>query len=210
MRADSPGLIRADGETPARELASLLRKAAANPGVSVLEIPIGLEYFVEIAKFRAARLLWPRVSPSPIRILARTAKHNRTIYDPYVNLLRGTTEAMSAIVGGCDIVVLRPFDAAYDNPGEFSRRLAINTQLLLCDESCFGGMPDPAAGCYYIEWLTTALVNKAWEFFESEPAAPSTPSTRAFVGVNKYADPNERALARLKIEPDASRACVAV
>ncbi len=206
LRADSPNLIRADDDTAAAELASLLRKAAAQPAASAIEVPIGLEYFIEIAKFRAARLLWPRVSQTPLRILARTSKHNRTIYDPYVNLLRGTTEAMSAIIGGCDILVIRPFDVAYEHPGEFSRRLSINTQLLLRDEACFREMPDPAAGCYYIEWLTAALAKKAWELFETGQPAPSEPRPRVFVGVNKYADPNDRALPRLKIEPDAGRA----
>ena len=196
IRADSPNLMRIDDyATPAAQLASLLRHAAA----TIVELPIGSEYVTEIAKLRAARLLWGRVSSQPIRILARTSKRNQTIYDPYVNLLRATTEAMSAIIGGCDILVVRPFDAAYEHPGEFSRRMAINTQLILREESHFEAMGDPAAGCWYLEWLTDRLIRDATDLYESGADRPAPPRERVFVGVNKYADLNERALARLSI-----------
>jgi methylmalonyl-CoA mutase len=137
---------------PAQQLAALLRQSPADP----LELPIGPDYFIEIAKFRAARLLCPSA-----RIIARTSQRNVSSDDPYVNLLRGTTEAMSAIIGGCDLLIVRPFDAAYENPGQFSRRLSINTQLILREESRFNRIPDPAAGCWYLEWLTDQLVKKA-------------------------------------------------
>lgn len=180
----------------AQQLAMALRQ----PPADLLKLPVGPDYFLEIAKFRAARLLFPNV-----RILARTSKRNLTIYDPYVNLLRGTTEAMSAIIGGCDILIVRPFDAAYENPGEFSRRLSINTQLILRDESYFNRIPDPAAGCWYLEWLTAQLVTRAKELHHGD--ITPTPSARqnVFVGVNRYADPSERASERLTIEPDPDR-----
>lgn len=202
IRAGSSGLWRASGNTASQELASALDGAPA----AVVEFAVGSDYFVEIAKFRALRLLWPRVSDAPVRILARTTKRNLSIYDPYVNLLRGTTEAMSAVIGGCDVLVVRPFDAAYENPGEFSRRLSINTQLILREESLLDRNRDPAAGCWYLEWLTDQLVAKAWELREWRAGAwPQADRGRIFVGVNKYADPSDRALDRLAIEPDEDR-----
>lgn len=161
---------------------------------------MGPDYFIEIAKFRAARRLFPAA-----RIIARTTKRNLTIYDPYLNLLRGTTEAMSAILGGCDVLVVRPFDAAYENPGEFSRRLSINTQLLLRDESYFNRIPDPAAGCWYLEWLTDQLVTKARELARAGTPPERVEHNKIFVGVNRYADPSERASERLTIAPDEDR-----
>lgn len=182
--------------SPAQQLATILREAER----PLLEIPIGPDYFIEIAKFRAARVLRPNA-----RIIARTTKRNLAIYDPYVNLLRGTTEAMAAIIGGCDILVVRPFDAAYENPIEFSRRLSINTQLLLREESHFNGMPDPASGCWYLEWLTDQLIGKARQLFEAGGAPRPAERQTVFIGVNRYADPSDRALSRLKIDPDQDR-----
>lgn len=153
IRADSPDLVRGAGVTPLEQLRSVLRRRDA----ALVELPVDTDYFVEIAKFRAMRLAWQQMSDKPVRILARTKRHEGNA-DPYTNLVRGTTEAMSAIIGGADVIVVRPFDAAYQNPGEFSRRLSINTQLILRDESHLGGMPDPAAGCWYVEWLTAQFV----------------------------------------------------
>jgi Methylmalonyl-CoA mutase len=193
----SPELCSAPPElSPAQQLAAVLHRAPA----ALVELPIGQEYFIEIAKFRAARLLWPGV-----RIIARTSKRNLTIYDPYVNLLRGTTEAMSAIIGGCDVLIVRPFDAAYAHPGEFSRRLSINTQLLLREESYFNRIPDPAAGCWYLEWLTNQFVKKARELSQSGAALAPPERQKIFVGVNLSADPSERASERLTIKPDEDR-----
>ena len=112
---------------------------------------------------------------------------------------------MSAIIGGCDVLIVRPFDTAYQNPGEFSRRLSINTQLLLRDESYLTRLSDPAAGCWYLEWLTDQLVKKARELSQADAATAPTERPAVFVGVNRYADPNERALERLTIEPDEDR-----
>ncbi len=201
VRGDSPDLLHIQGATAAEELAF----AIGHPSSKALLFPVGSDYFLEIAKFRAARVLWKRIADAPVLIYARTSKRNQTIYDPYVNLLRGTTEAMSAIIGGCDLLIVRPFDAAYENPGEFSRRMSINTQLILRDESYFKGMPDPAAGCWYLEWLSDQLVKKAWEFFESGVKASGKSRPPVFVGVTRYVDGKDRALDRLKIEPDEQR-----
>src|SRR5207302_3698847 len=109
------------------------------------------------------------------------------------------------ILGGCDVLIVRPFDAAYENPGEFSRRLSINTQLILCEESYFNRIPDPAAGCWYLEWLTAQLAKKARELAGGDATPAPVERANVFVGVNRYADPNERALDRLAIQPDEAR-----
>lgn len=188
----SAGLPIAPGQYSAVQQLTWLMSQNVTP---MIELPVGPEYFIEIAKFRAARLLCPNS-----RFVAHTTKRNLAIYDPYVNLLRGTTEAMSAIIGGCDILIVRPFDAVYQNPGEFSRRLAINTQLLLREESYFDRMQDPAAGCWYLEWLTGQLIEKAKRGDPGEPERE-----KIFVGVNRYPDPDDRALSRLNIKPDEDR-----
>jgi len=135
---------------------------------------IGSNYFMEIAKIRAARLLWAKIvnayGPSDAE-LTRTHIHsitsdwNKTLYDPYVNMLRTTTEAMSAILGGTNSLTIRPFDAVFRQPNDFSERIARNQQLLLKEESYFDKIVDPAAGSYYIEKLTDSIAENAWNLF---------------------------------------------
>jgi methylmalonyl-CoA mutase len=133
----------------------------------------GSNYFPEIAKLRAARLLWSVVNTgfSPdsrnikMEIHSVTSKWNKTIYDPYVNLLRTQTEAMSAILGGADSLTVDPFDIVFRNPDEFSERIARNQQLILKEEAYFDKVVDPAAGSYYIENLTNLIAENAWKLF---------------------------------------------
>ena len=94
-----------------------------------------------------------------------TAKYNQTLFDPYVNLLRSQTEAMSAAIAGVDSITVTPFDAAYQESDEFSERLARNQQLLLKEESHMDKVVDPAGGSYYIENLTEAIAKQAWALF---------------------------------------------
>jgi methylmalonyl-CoA mutase len=135
---------------------------------------IGSSYFIEIAKLRAARVLWatiinkyqPQNSDSmKMRIHSVTSEWNKTVYDPYVNMLRTQTEAMSATLGGADSLTILPFDKSFASPGEFSQRIARNQQLLLKEESYFDKIADPAAGSYYIENVTTSIAEKAWSLF---------------------------------------------
>jgi methylmalonyl-CoA mutase len=135
---------------------------------------IGSNYFMEIAKLRAARLLWSVIAgaynPSDkesikINIHCVTSEWNKTVYDPYINLLRTQTEAMSAILGGTDSLTVEPFDIVYKSPDEFSERIARNQQLLLKDEVHFDKIVDPASGSYYIENLTSLITEKAWGLF---------------------------------------------
>ena len=131
-------------------------------------------YFMEIAKFRAARLLWAQIvkqyepkSDDACKMIvnASTSAYNQTLFDSYVNLLRSQTEAMSAALGSVHSMVVTPFDAPYEEATDFSERIARNQQLLIKEESHFDRIVDPSAGSYYIEHLTDALATEAWKIF---------------------------------------------
>ena len=135
---------------------------------------ISENYFMEIAKFRAARLLWAQIVKQyepkcdcacKMVINASTSTYNQTLFDSYVNLLRSQTEAMSAALGGVHSMVVTPFDAPYEKATDFSERIARNQQLLIKEESHFDRIVDPSAGSYYIEHLTDALATEAWKIF---------------------------------------------
>ena len=135
---------------------------------------VSANYFMEIAKLRAARLLWAQIvkaygpkceCSAKMTIHAETGSWNKTVYDAYVNMLRTQTEAMSASIGGADSITVLPFNAAYEASNEFSDRIARNQQLLLKEESHISKIVDPAAGSYYIEELTAALAENAWKLF---------------------------------------------
>lgn len=135
---------------------------------------ISENYFMEIAKFRAARMLWAQIVKQyepkcdcacQMIVNASTSSYNQTLFDSYVNLLRSQTEAMSAALAGVNSITVTPFDAAYQKSDEFSERLARNQQLLLKEESHFDKVVDPAGGSYYIENLTEALAEQAWKLF---------------------------------------------
>jgi methylmalonyl-CoA mutase len=137
-----------------------------------VNMAIGGRYFKEIAKFRAMRRLWLFLLNSyglkeiPLPLYAETGIRNKTMYDPWVNMLRSTSEGMSAILGGCDELLLRSYDATYRKPVPLGYRVARNQQLVLAYESYFGAVKDPSAGSYYIEELTEELAEKGWEFFK--------------------------------------------
>ena len=135
---------------------------------------VSSNYFMEIAKFRAARMLWANIvkgyGPAKncackMQIHAETSRWNQTVYDPYVNMLRGTTEAMSATIAGVHSLEVMPFDASFENPTEFSKRIARNVELLLKNESHFDQVVDPAGGSYYVENLTQSIAAEAWKLF---------------------------------------------
>jgi methylmalonyl-CoA mutase len=140
----------------------------------------GSDYFMEIAKFRAARMLWAKLLESyevaeddipPMYIHAETSRWNQTVYDPYVNLLRSTTEAMSASLAGVDSMTVLPFDFPYEIPTGFAERIARNQQILLKEEAYLDRVADPAAGSYYIETLTASIAEAAWKIFQEVEAA---------------------------------------
>jgi len=135
----------------------------------------GSNYFFEIAKFRAARMLWSRImeeyagipaTGAEMYVHAETSFWNKTVYDPYVNLLRSTTEAMSAVLGGVTSLTVLPFDLTYEEPTAFAERIARNQQILLKGESNLDKVIDPAAGSYYIENLTQSIAEEAWKLFQ--------------------------------------------
>ena len=131
-------------------------------------------YFMEMAKFRAARMLWANIvkgyNPEKgcsCKLFAHavTSTWNQTVYDPYINMLRGTTEAMSAAIAGVHSLEVTPFNASFAEPDEFSKRIARNVELLLKHESHFDQVVDPAGGSYYIENLTQSIAAEAWKLF---------------------------------------------
>lgn len=136
---------------------------------------ISANYFMEIAKFRAARWLWAEIvgaygdayknDTAKIHQHAVTSTWNMTLYDAYVNLLRTQTEAMSAAIAGVDSITVLPFNSVYETPTEFSERIARNQQLLISEESHFDKVIDPASGSYYIEMLTQNIAEKSWQLF---------------------------------------------
>ncbi len=139
-----------------------------------LSVGVGSTYFMEIAKIRAARLLWSKIVEQykpecdcayKLFINATTSRWNQSVYDPYVNMLRSTTEAMSSAVAGADSISVLPFDNAYKEADDFGYRIARNQQLLLKEESYLDKIVDPAAGSYYIENLTNEIARGAWEHF---------------------------------------------
>ncbi|HEX8428670.1 methylmalonyl-CoA mutase family protein [Hymenobacter sp.] len=158
--------------TPADVAAAMRVHLAVNPN-----------YFFEISKLRALRRLWatllyayglpPEVAQVPI--FAETASWSQTTLDAHTNLLRVTTEAMSAVLGGADVLSVRPFDCLFHDSNEFSDRLARNLSVLLREEAGFGQVQDAAAGSYYLETLTDTLAREAWALFQQIEAKGGLP-----------------------------------
>lgn len=151
-----------------------------------VSVPVGTSYFIEIGKLRALRLLLARVlrafgeeagiaevadvHPADLILHAHTSRRSETMYGPHVNLLRGSTEAAAAILGGADVVSAAPFDITRSGPSDLSTRLARNTFLMLRHESHLDQVADPGAGSYYIEAVTDALGHAAWNLFQNMEA----------------------------------------
>lgn len=176
------------GATAVQELAFALAAGneylveLTNKGLAVEDIAkhmqftfaVGSNYFMEIAKLRAARMLWAKIveqynpatkGTGKMFIHCNTSKWNKTVYDPNVNMLRVTTEAMAAVLGGCNSLNVDPYDATYKDSDPMSRRIARNTQIIIKEESYFDKIVDPAAGSYYIESLTASIATEAWKLF---------------------------------------------
>ena len=250
--AAAPGLatvaVRADlyheaGGSAVHELAFALATGAAylraltERGVAIdtaaaavaLHFAIGGQFFMEVAKLRAARLLWAQVvaafgaSPAAgaVRLHARTARRNKSAIDPHVNMLRATTEALAAADGGADSICVAPFDEPLGAPDDFSRRIARNVQIILQDEAHMKRLIDPAGGSYAVESLTDQLARAAWAQFQEierqggmaaalergfvqssiaavagKRAAALAKRRDVLVGVNQFANPNEKLTAR--------------
>ncbi|MBQ6069080.1 MAG: methylmalonyl-CoA mutase small subunit [Bacteroidales bacterium] len=140
----------------------------------VFNFATGSNYFMEIAKIRAARLLWSKIVEQyhpdcdcclKVFINATSSLWNKSVYDPYVNMLRTTTETMSAAIAGADSITTNPFDIAFEKSDSFGYRIGRNQQLLLKEESYMDKIVDPAGGSYYIENLTDSIAQYAWQLF---------------------------------------------
>jgi methylmalonyl-CoA mutase len=163
-------------------LAQLTSKGLSVDAISAklqFNLSAGSNYFMEIAKLRAIRVLWAKIveqynpehtCSQAMYIHSETTKWNKAMYDAHTNMLRVTTEAMSATLGGCNSLAITPFDVAYKHSDDFSERIAKNVQLILQEESYFDKIIDPAGGSYYIESLTDQLAEKAWALFQQTEA----------------------------------------
>lgn len=138
-------------------------------------ISAGTNYFFEIAKLRALRWLWSGIvnnwGEAPeyaayLRLHAQTSSWAATTFDPHTNILRTTTEAMAAVIGGCDSVAVAPFDITFNQDNPFAERIARNISLILQHEAYLDQTIDPSAGSYYLETLTHELAQKAWALFK--------------------------------------------
>ena len=160
------------------EYMQLLTDAGVEPTLAASKIKFNMgiseNYFMELAKFRAARMLWAQIvkqyepkcdSACKMIVNATTSMYNQTVFDSYVNLLRTQTEAMSASLAGVHSMVVVPFDKTYEKPTDFSERIARNQQLLLKEECHFANIVDAGAGSYYIEYLTESLAAEGWKIF---------------------------------------------
>jgi methylmalonyl-CoA mutase len=197
---------------------------------------VGSFYFMEVAKLRAARMLWSKILEAyeakeenrKMFIHAKTSEFNQTYFDPYVNMLRTTTEAFSAIVGGVDSLQTNSFDESFNLPDDFSGRLARNTQIILKEESHLDQVIDPAGGSFFVEKLTDDIAKAAWKLFQQidemsgmlkaiqsgfvhdEIAKMAEAKRKDFtkrktvlVGTNKYANPKEKMMEIKPIDYDA-------
>lgn len=143
----------------------------SKPQTMVLEIAVGTNYFFEIAKLRAIRLLFNLIAKEynqnwNCHLVVTPTRRNKTLYDYNVNMLRTTTECMSAILGGADTIANLPYDALYHKDNEFGDRIARNQLLILKNESYFDKVNNPSDGSYYIESLTQQLADKALVLFK--------------------------------------------
>lgn len=181
------------GASSAQEVAAVLAtafsyvKAMQERGLAVADVigkirfavSIGGNYFIEIAKLRALRLLWSRILEAfgvaadqrTMNVHARTGLYNKTLFDPYVNMLRTTTEAFSAVVGGCDGLHIGPFDEILRESDTFSRRIARNTHAILAEECGMSQVVDPSGGSWAVETLTDQLAAKAWQLLQEIEAS---------------------------------------
>nr|VFJ58095.1 MAG: methylmalonyl-CoA mutase [Candidatus Kentron sp. DK] len=193
----------------------------------VFSFSIGSNFFMEIARMRAARVAWAKIvkafggneQSQKMAIHARTSNWNKTLYDPYVNMLRTTTESFSGVLGGVDSMHIAPYDEVAGAPTDFSRRIARNTHIILREEVGIPRAVDPAGGSWYVEKLTDDVARKAWDtlqemekaggMFEAlekgipqqqiaevaeKRAADAAKRKAIFVGVNQYANMGDKPL----------------
>jgi methylmalonyl-CoA mutase len=171
--ADELGCAVATGVAYLRALTDAGLDADTAAGQLEFRYAVGVDQFLGMAKLRAARRLWARVTEvCGVRASARaqrqhavTAPAMMTRRDPWVNMLRTTVACFAAGIGGADAITVAPFDTAIGVSDDFARRIARNTQSILIEESRLAGVIDPAGGSWYVESLTEELAAKAWSVF---------------------------------------------
>jgi methylmalonyl-CoA mutase len=209
------------GATAVQELAFTIAdgmeyvRAALDRGLTIDEFAgrlsfffaIGMNFFMEASKLRAARLLWSRVisqfdpqkpGSSMLRTHCQTSGVSLTEQDPYNNIVRTTVEALAAVLGGTQSLHTNSFDEAIALPSEFAARVARNTQLILAEETGVTKVVDPLGGSYYVEALTASLANEAWKLIEE---------VEALGGMTKAV---ESGMPKLRIEEAAARRQAAI
>ena len=192
-----------------------------------IKISVGNDQFLEIAKLRALRLLWKNLCDAykvdftkiKLKIDVETSWRFMSKLDPHTNLLRSTSSAFSAIIGGCDSLDVLPFDLAQGKPDEFSKRQARNIQIILAEEANLDKVIDPSSGSGYLDQITFELAEKGWQTFqEIEKGGGILPlirsgkfqneieknalkqvsdflsNSRKAVGTNIYPNPSEKAI----------------
>lgn len=167
------GILLASGVAYLRALEVLGVSPSAAAGRVVLTLPVGRDVFMELAKLRAARLLWARVlqasgvvdAPATL-VHAVGSDRTLTVKDAHVNMLRSTTQAFAGMLGGADVMALPSWDARLDSAGERGARVARNTGLVLALESHLDAVVDPARGSYFLDALTQELCTRGWGFFQ--------------------------------------------
>jgi methylmalonyl-CoA mutase len=198
-------LLHEQGATAVQELGYAIAESQGKRNTFVFSV--GTNYFFEIAKLRAARQVWLGLSNEPMVIWSRTSMADKSLYDPLANLMRCTTESMSAIFGGCDYLIIEP--------ARFSDHLARSLGHILREESHLDAVSDPGGGSYYIESLTASIAQEARKVFESDLqgrdlaiAAARTAKEKAvaqrkitLVGVNNYPDLKETSPADASLPP---------
>ena len=152
-------------------LESIIKNEAKQSLKVTFQVSIGSNYFFEIAKLKALRILWNTLASEyninpDCHIIATPSKRNKTLYDYNTNMLRTTTECMSAILGGANTICNLPYDAIYHKDNEFGERIARNQLLILKNESYFDKVNNPTDGTYYIENITNQLTEKSLELFK--------------------------------------------
>lgn len=190
-------------------------------------VTVGTNFFLEIAKLRALRMLWSQAVAAAggnevaqkISLHVRTSQWNKSLVDPYNNLLRATVESFAGVLGGCDSMQVGAFDEVVRPPDDFSLRVARNTQLVLQKECELNRVVDPAGGSWFVESATAEIASRAWALFQeiekgggieaalragtpqkavAETAAKKlkavTSRRDSIVGVNQYANPKEKPL----------------
>ena len=184
--------LHEQGATAVQEVGYALAESAGER--SQIVFAVGGNFFFEIAKLRAVRQLWARLSKDRLVLWSRTSYANKSLYDPSANLLRCTTEAMSAIFGGCDYLIVEP--------SRFPQHLADSLVRILREESHFEQVSDPGGGSYYIESLTAAIATEAWKVYESGLAGREAAIAASRAGKEKAVAQRKRTLIGVNNYPD--------